>query len=146
MVPRRTTPNLLPELLHIPPTPHIPNSSLPVLVYRQALATFPYDAILSLLQQNGWKKGGQWKTYKTAHFHSNVHECYVVIHGKCRYLLGCRPEDGAAGGVEMDIEVGDVFVLPAGVSHCAIESEGEFEYVGFYVEVCGAIARREGKG
>jgi len=34
--------------------------------------------------------------------------------------------------VEVTLGIGDAIVLPAGVSHCSLESEGDYEYVGLY--------------
>lgn len=48
-------------------------------------------------------------------------------------LLGRGPlDDPNDGGIEVDVSVGDIIVLPAGVSHCSVDSEGDYEYVGLY--------------
>ncbi|KAJ2905769.1 hypothetical protein MKZ38_004446 [Zalerion maritima] len=100
------------------PTPHVPNSRFPVLVYRNVLCGFAPDRILEAIHANGWKKGGQWKTYKTAHFHSNTHECYAVLQGSSTLLLGKSPADadsdveGNEFGMKISVSPGDVFVLP----------------------------------
>lgn len=111
-----------PESYVIPPTPHVPNSHLPVLVYRNALPDTSPDGILSLIESNKWIKGGQWKGSLTSigipHFHSNTHECYAVISGKTKYLLGRGPldgevnEEGRPNGMLLSVGKGDVFVLP----------------------------------
>jgi uncharacterized protein YjlB len=111
-----------PESYVIPPTPHVPNSHLPVLVYRNALPDTSPDGILSLIEPNKWIKGGQWKgsltSIGTPHFHSNTHECYAVISGKTKYLLGRGPldgevnEEGRPNGMLLSVGKGDVFVLP----------------------------------
>lgn len=114
-------PTLEPELHYVIPTPHVPNSRLPIIIYRGVLKGFEYDDIIELMQRNGWKKGGQWKTYKTAHYHTNVHEGYAVISGSVRYLLGKGPTDedsnegGKNYGVEVSFEKDDVFILPVDV-------------------------------
>ncbi|KAJ9643128.1 hypothetical protein H2201_009002 [Coniosporium apollinis] len=129
-----------PELHFIAPTPYVPNSKLPVLIYRAVLQGFDRECILEHIQGNNWLKGGQWKTYRTAHFHSNTHECYAVLSGKSTYSLGKSPvdadfsEEGHENGKKLQVAQGDVFVLPAGVSHCSIDSEGDYEYIGFYPE------------
>ncbi|KAF2870026.1 hypothetical protein BDV95DRAFT_574914 [Massariosphaeria phaeospora] len=86
-------PAITPELYTLDPTPHVPNSKLPVILYRVAVNGFSYDEILELMERNGYKKGGQWKEHKTAHFHSNVHECYAVISSSTLYSLGKSPID-----------------------------------------------------
>ncbi|EOD50968.1 putative cupin domain protein [Neofusicoccum parvum UCRNP2] len=127
-----------PETFWVKPTPHVPNSALPVVVYRKALSDTSPENILSAIERNGWLKGGQWKTYKVAHFHSNTHECYGIIRGNTTYLLGKSPEDadiddeGNPNGTKFFAEAGDVFVLPAGVAHCSVKSDGDYEFIGLY--------------
>ncbi|KAF1809885.1 hypothetical protein P152DRAFT_402384 [Eremomyces bilateralis CBS 781.70] len=128
-----------PQLLFVNPTPHVPNSHLPVLFYRSVFENVNEEAIRTAIEKHGWMKGGQWGTYKVPHFHTTTHECYAVLKGKCSYGLGRSPLDQGQGedkgtGKVIQITQGDVFVLPAGVSHAAIESEDEFEYAGFYPE------------
>ena len=111
-------PSQVTERYTISPTPHVPNSKLPVIVYRKVLLGYSEDAKIDFLENNGWKKGGQWGPYPIPHFHSTVHECYVVIRGKGTYVLGKSPiddevnETGEKNGLVIDMEEGDVFVLP----------------------------------
>jgi uncharacterized protein YjlB len=111
---------LNPEIHHINPTPHIPNSKLPVLVYRGALRGTTPEETVHAIEANDWLKGGRWKTYKTAHFHTTVHECYAVVRGSTVYQLGKSPLDaecdaeGRENGRVFDFRQGDVFVLPVG--------------------------------
>jgi uncharacterized protein YjlB len=42
------------------------------------------------------------------------------------------PLDNEERGIEVSVGVGDAIVLPAGVAHCCLESEGGYEYVGLY--------------
>ncbi|ORX93203.1 hypothetical protein BCR34DRAFT_500097 [Clohesyomyces aquaticus] len=126
-----------PESYLFAPTPHVPNSRLPVLIYRSVLPANPTAASTrATLEKNAWTQGGVFKTYRAHHFHSVTHECYAVFKGESRLLLGRGPldreEDG--GAVEVDLRRGDVIVLPAGVSHCSVSSDGEYEYVGLYPE------------
>jgi uncharacterized protein YjlB len=104
-----------PEAYYFIPTPHVPNSKYPVLIYRSVLRTSPTaTSTRSLIERNHWVQGGVFKTYKAHHFHSVTHECYAVFKGKSRLLLGRGPLDDAEkdGGVEVDVEVGDIIVLP----------------------------------
>lgn len=137
----------LPETYYITKsTPYVPNSPLPVLVYRGALTSTPTaESIKALIEPNGWLQGGIFKHYPAHHFHSLTHECYAVFKGRSRLLLGKGPLDDATGdgmtdgngdrNVEVTVGVGDAIVLPAGVAHCCLESEGEYEYVGLYPKV-----------
>ncbi|RDW83505.1 putative cupin protein [Coleophoma crateriformis] len=127
-----------PELHYVHPTPHSPNSKLPIIVYRGALQDTSAESILSTIEPNAWLKGGQWKTYKIPHFHSNTHECYGIIKGSSTYLLGKSPidpdtyENGEPIGFVLHVKVGDVFVLPAGITHRSLDSEGDYEFIGLY--------------
>ncbi|KAF2230675.1 hypothetical protein EV356DRAFT_473031 [Viridothelium virens] len=129
-----------PEKFYVHPTPHVPNSKLPILVYRDVLQDTSPETILSTIEPNGWLKGGQFKTYPVPHFHCLAHECYGIIKGSSTYLLGKSPldpetdEHGKSNGIILHVKVGDVFVLPAGVSHCSIESAGDYEFIGLYPE------------
>ncbi|KAF2789671.1 hypothetical protein K505DRAFT_352413 [Melanomma pulvis-pyrius CBS 109.77] len=114
----------MPEIYHFAPTSHVPNSRLSVLIYRGVLTDDPTAPSTRLaLEKNRWLQGGVFKTYRAHHFHSATHECYAVFKGSSRLLLGRGPLDSPAeGGME------------AGVSHCSVSSEGDYEYVGLYPE------------
>lgn len=150
-----------PQTIYLPPTPHVPNSHLPVLIYRNALTTPTPNDILSTIEPNHWLKGGQWSRSVATHFHATTHECYGITRGSSTYVLGKSPVDGD-GYVACEIEVrhGDVFVLPvsqqaldcftsggatggtdlnvelqAGVSHTSINHRDDYEFIGLYPEV-----------
>lgn len=107
-----------PEIFWVKPTPYAPNSRLPVIVYRGAIEDTSEANILSLIEPNGWPKGGRWKTFKIPHFHSNVHECYGIIYGSRTYKLGSSPlhpdvdEAGNPTYSTFWAQAGDVFILP----------------------------------
>ncbi|GME33277.1 uncharacterized protein K452DRAFT_234076 [Neofusicoccum parvum] len=127
-----------PEAYWVKPTPHVPNSRLPILVYRDALKDTSPENILATIEPNGWLKGGQWKAYYVAHFHSNAHECYGVIKGSNVYLLGKSDidpdvdEKGQEYGLKLFVQKGDVFVFPAGIAHASFEDKDDYEFVGLY--------------
>lgn len=121
---------------HIPPTGLIPNSPRPLLHYKNAIPAKPgsthrdavtvYDAFT----RNGWRVTWAFRYGPTqrAHFHSRAHECMAVLSGSAtiRFGAGDTSTDlqestyGGAfegGGVELEAEAGDVFVIPAGVAH-----------------------------
>jgi uncharacterized protein YjlB len=108
-----------PETYYLRPTRYVPNSKLPVLLYRGVLGDAPTpDSIRSLIEPNKWIRGGQWKTYPTAHFHSVTHECYAIFQGKSTFRLGKSPIDpdtnghGEQLGHDVKVERGDIIVLP----------------------------------
>lgn len=119
------------------PTLHVPNSQLPVLIYRSALPPNPdVTSTCAIIEPNNWIKGGVFKHYPTPHFHSVTHECYAVFKGHSRFLLGRGPLDPTSkDDTFVDLRRGDVIVLPAGVAHCNVESSEDYEYVGLYPEV-----------
>lgn len=67
------------------------------------------------IEANKWLKGGTFKHYPTHHFHSVTHECYAAFKGSSKMLLGRGPLDDRDGGVEVEMNAGDIIVLP--VSH-----------------------------
>jgi uncharacterized protein YjlB len=108
-----------PETYYLRPTRFVPNSTLPVLLYRGVLGDSPTpESICSLIEPNQWIRGGQWKTYLTVHFHSVTHECYAVFQGKSTFRLGKSTLDpdtndrGEPVGRDVALERGDVIVLP----------------------------------
>jgi Uncharacterized protein containing double-stranded beta helix domain len=105
-----------------------PNSNLPVVIYRQALAAeaVSAEALERLFEENGWP--GQWRAgiYDYDHYHSTAHECLGVARGSVRLRLG-GPE-----GRNVSVAAGDVLVLPAGTAHRCIGAEGDLLVVGAY--------------
>ncbi|KAJ5539349.1 hypothetical protein N7513_007681 [Penicillium frequentans] len=132
-----------PETLKIPPTAYSPNSKFPVLAYRNALTDITLESALAAFEQSEWKKGGHWKIGKeklaaTPHYHAATHEAHTVLHGRATYLLGkssLDPETDTKGdpiGLHFTVSAGDVFVFPAGVTHFVIDTEDDYEILGFY--------------
>jgi uncharacterized protein YjlB len=114
-----------PDTLLLPPGALMPNSRLPVLIYRRVLegGARGFD---SLFRANGW--GGTWRNgvYDYDHFHSNAHEVLGVDSGSARVQLG--GDEGQA----VEIEPGDVVVLPAGPGHRRISKSADFAVSGAY--------------
>ena len=107
----------------------IPNNpELPLLVYGGALsgADDLESAFRAMLSENGW--GGAWRdgVFPYHHYHSISHEVLGVVGGSARLTFG------GASGVTMEVEVGDVVVIPAGVGHKNEGSGAGFSVVGAY--------------
>lgn len=123
---------------HIPPHARIPNSSAtgkPLLVYHSAFG--PASAVTPDKVETHLGSVGavlpQWRygMYATTHFHSTTHEVLAVTHGRARLCFGGEQNEGRA---EVEVGVGDVIVVPAGVGHRLLEELGgaAFEMVGCY--------------
>ncbi|KAH8663444.1 hypothetical protein BGZ60DRAFT_411325 [Tricladium varicosporioides] len=135
-MPTTATKNIVPEEYYLKPTPYVPNSDLPVLVYRNVLPK-PHeeDSTTKFLEGNNWEKRGTWGTIKIRHFHPNTHECYGIFRGSSILLIGEGHSD-TSGGAEIYVSAGDVIVLPAGTAHSSINSTGNYRYVGVYPKGC----------
>lgn len=110
----------------------IPNSPLPLLLYRGAFvpdgAGDPAAAFVRLFAQNGWR--GAWRNgiYPFHHFHSTTHEVLGVARGQARVRLG------GERGAGLVLAAGDVVVIPAGVGHKNEGASPDFLVVGAYPE------------
>ncbi|KAL2814981.1 hypothetical protein BJX63DRAFT_431085 [Aspergillus granulosus] len=142
-----SAPTVTLETYTLPATPTVPNSRLPIIVYRSVLYDTTPLNILNTIEPNGWLKGGQWKTYKIPHFHTRCHECYAIIRGGSTYQLGVGPndlqvdEEGRKLGMELTVQAGDVFVLPVFLPFTFCLHFGDVEEQG---EVVDANAKQAG--
>lgn len=108
----------------------IPNSRHPLLLYKNAFQARA-DAGAQWLEQrfashdwtNSWRNG----VYGFHHYHSTSHEVLGVYTGSALLHLG------GEHGTKVRVEAGDIVVIPAGVGHKNLESEG-LGIVGAYPE------------
>jgi uncharacterized protein YjlB len=108
-----------------------PNSVLPLLVYRQALATKDGDGgsvVEECLAGNDWTNSWRNGVYSFAHYHSTTHEVLGVYSGHATLQLGGQH------GKNVELHAGDLIVIPAGVAHRKIGGSADFAVVGGYPE------------
>jgi len=105
-----------------------PNSKLPLLFYEAALprGEASPEAFEAMFAENGWPPAWRSSIYTFHHYHSTAHETLGIARGSARLMLG-GPE-----GRELDVEAGDVIVIPAGVAHKRLDSSSDFLVVGCY--------------
>lgn len=105
----------------------IPNSALPVLLYRGALES---DAGAAAHEQlfAGHRWLGAWRDgiYDFHHFHSTTHEVLGIARGGANVILG-GPQ-----GRRFELLAGDVVALPAGTGHRNAGSDADLLVVGAY--------------
>ena len=108
----------------------VPNNRLPMLVYRRAIdrsVRDPVRAIEKMFEQNRWGQG-LWHNgiYPFTHYHSQIHEVIGIAAGKARVRFGGKH------GEELEVEPGDVAVLPAGTGHQKLWETADLLVVGSY--------------
>ncbi len=117
-----------PEQLFFEEDREVPNSRLPVLVYRGISFESPDTAagFERLFTHNHWPALWRDVIFDYHHYHSTAHEVLGVASGAARVMLGGKR------GQEVTIASGDVLVLPAGTGHCCLERSDDFLVVGGY--------------
>src|SRR5438309_1145759 len=108
----------------------IPNNpALPLVLYRGGidLAGTPDPGVIEkTFSANGW--GDMWRNgiFPYVHYHSMIHEALGVARGRAKVRFG-----GAAGEV-LELEAGDVAVLPAGTGHQCLSATSDLCVIGAY--------------
>jgi len=129
---------------YLPPTALIPNSPRALIHYPGILSgeseCVPAK-IYDLFLKNGWET--QWifryGSTQDSHYHSGVHECMAVLSGSATIRFGVADtvpdleesthgKGKEDGGIELQAQAGDVFVLPAGTAHKTFDTSPSAEF------------------
>jgi uncharacterized protein YjlB len=118
-----------PEQLNFKDDGVFPNSALPLLFYRQALAPDTEERA-SIFEErfaeNDWTNSWRNGIYSFPHYHSTSHEVLGVYSGTATLRLG------GEHGRNVEVHSGDVIVIPAGVAHQSVGASDDFGVVGAY--------------
>ena len=98
----------------------IPNSKYPLLIYHNAFSQRNDDGASWLEQKfaaNNWTNSWRNGVYPFHHYHSTSHEVLGVYSGKALLHLGGEQ------GEKVEVNAGDIIVIPAGVGHKNLRSE-----------------------
>ena len=108
-----------------------PNSKLELLVYRKAV-DLPEEDPASVFEQlfgaNNWHGNLRNGIYPYHHYHSTAHEVLGVYCGWAKVQLGGEKD------LALEIQAGDVIIIPAGDAHKKLRSSADFRVVGAYPE------------
>lgn len=117
-----------PHLHTFPPLGDIPNSLLPLLLWKGWLPAEACsgEGAQALYRRNGWQGTWVYTVFPFWHFHTRGHEVLGCVSGSARIGFG------GDGGIEVDIVVGDVAVVPAGVGHKKLSASADFLMAGGY--------------
>ena len=111
------------------PEGRIPNSRFPLLIHRGAVPGGGVDAVKATFQKNGWSNNWEYPgIYTYGHFHSTTHECLGCAAGWMSFRLSVE------GWTDVRLEMGDVIVMPAGVSHMMTGGSDDIMMVGGYAD------------
>jgi uncharacterized protein YjlB len=119
----------------------IPNSPLPLLVYKAAIdpgAGDPAVAFETLFAANGWSDGWRNGIFPFHHYHSTAHEVLGIAAGSAEVRFG------GEGGATLTVEPGDAVLIPAGVGHKRLSATPSLLVIGAYPGGQRADLMREG--
>jgi uncharacterized protein YjlB len=119
------------ETYHFADDGVVPNNPvLPLVVYRGALAEEGDRASQceAMFARNGWPDGWRNGIYGHHHYHSTAHEVLGIAAGSARVRLG------GEGGQSVELNTGDVVVIPAGVAHKREWASADLLVIGAYLE------------
>ena len=106
----------------------VPNSRLPLVVYRRAIAGGGDRAAACevMFAEHGWPDAWRNGIYGHHHYHSTAHEVLGIARGWAHVRLG------GDGGRTVELDAGDVVVIPAGVAHKRVAASADLLVIGAY--------------
>jgi len=110
----------------------VPNSKLSLVVYRGALPEISSDegdrasSCERMFAAHGWPDAWRNGIYGHHHYHSTAHEVLGIARGSARVRLG------GENGQTVELNAGDVVVIPAGVAHKRESASGDLLVIGAY--------------
>lgn len=106
------------------------NATLPLVIYRGAItiaqARDPAALFEEAFARNGWADSWRNGIYPFAHYHSMCHEVLGIARGRARVRFG------GEHGLDLDLDAGDVAILPAGTGHQRLTASADLLVVGAY--------------
>lgn len=119
-----------PSTLFLAEDPEMPNNpALPVLVYRGVVdrEAGPGDRVFQRrFSESGWR--GIWRNgiFGYHHFHPDAHEALGIARGAVSVQIG------GESGERLQLQAGDLVVLPAGAGHRNLSSTDDLLVIGAY--------------
>jgi len=99
----------------------VPNSKLPLLLYKNAFDARQEDGAVWLEKKflaNNWYNSWRNGIFTFQHYHSITHEALGIYQGEVLVLLG------GDKGKKVEVKAGTVIVIPAGVGHKNLGDNG----------------------
>ena len=116
--------------LHFKDDGLIPNIQYPLILYKNvftARGNKGAEWLEATFRRNDWTNSWRNGIYSFHHYHSTSHEVLGIYSGNALVHLG------GEAGEKVNVEAGDVIIIPAGVGHKNLGSEG-LGVVGAYPE------------
>ena len=106
----------------------IPNSVFPLVVYKKAFDPVENldDVMEKTFAKNNWTNAWRNGVYPYHHYHSISNEVVGVYKGSAQLHMG------GENGTKLDMEAGDVLIIPAGTGHKQISASDDFAVLGAY--------------
>jgi len=116
------------ETYHFADDGTVPNNRLPLVVYRGALPDTGDRAASceDIFARNGWPDSWRNGIYPYHHYHSTAHEVLGIARGNARVRLG------GENGRSVELQAGDVVMIPAGVAHKRESASPDLLVIGSY--------------